>query len=377
MQLPVRAIWVFHTAARVGSISRAAEELSVTPSAVTQQIQSLELQLGVSLLAKVGRRIVLTEAGERYFSTITERDGTHRGGDRHDPRIPFGHHAGGARDADAVEQMAAAAPVAFSTPIRTWRCAWTGPTSPRTSTANSSILKFGTATATGPACSSRACRRKPSFRPALRPGAAGSLDAADLPRFRLIHSVKSQAQWSRWFALAGVQPQERWRRVLFDRSHMAIDAAVDGMGIALESTMMMERELSAGALVCPVAHPPSASARHAMDRLSARSPAPQEGPDLPRLAAGRARGRARRANISGSRPQRPDRRSVAVSIRSASRRSVHQSSTAGSSVANWLAEQRRPAKWSLRWPSRCSISPNGPSRKANVTSPSCWRRKSR
>ena len=71
MQLPVRAIWVFHTAAQLGSISKAAEELSVTPSAVTQQIQSLELQLGVSLLAKAGRRIVLTEAGERYFSMIT------------------------------------------------------------------------------------------------------------------------------------------------------------------------------------------------------------------------------------------------------------------------------------------------------------------
>ena len=39
MQLPVRAIWVFHMAAQLGSISKAAEELSVTPSAVTQQIQ--------------------------------------------------------------------------------------------------------------------------------------------------------------------------------------------------------------------------------------------------------------------------------------------------------------------------------------------------
>ena len=48
---------MFHTAAQLGSISKAAEELSVT-SAVTQQIQSLELQLGVSLLAKAGRRIV-------------------------------------------------------------------------------------------------------------------------------------------------------------------------------------------------------------------------------------------------------------------------------------------------------------------------------
>lgn len=72
MQLPVRAIWVFHAAAQLGSISKAAEQLGVTPSAVTQQIQSLELQLGVSLLSKMGRRILLTEAGERYFAMITD-----------------------------------------------------------------------------------------------------------------------------------------------------------------------------------------------------------------------------------------------------------------------------------------------------------------
>jgi DNA-binding transcriptional LysR family regulator len=68
--------------------------------------------------------------------------------------------------------------------------------------------------------------------------------------------VKSQVQWSQWFALAGAMPEVEWRRLLFDRSHMAIDAAVDGLGVALESTLMMWRELRDGALVCPVANPP-------------------------------------------------------------------------------------------------------------------------
>ena len=72
MQIPVKAIWVFHAAAKAGSVSRAAEEFGVTPSAVTQQIQALEVQLGVSLLTKMGRRVALTEAGERYFATITD-----------------------------------------------------------------------------------------------------------------------------------------------------------------------------------------------------------------------------------------------------------------------------------------------------------------
>ena len=72
MQLPMRAICVFHAAAKAGSISKAAAELNVTPSAVTQQIQLLELQLGTSLMVKVGRRIALTEAGERYFTSIRD-----------------------------------------------------------------------------------------------------------------------------------------------------------------------------------------------------------------------------------------------------------------------------------------------------------------
>ena len=40
---------------------------------------------------------------------------------------------------------------------------------------------------------------------------------------------------------------------------MAIDAAVNGIGVALESDLMMWRELQSGVLVCPVRHPPHAS----------------------------------------------------------------------------------------------------------------------
>src|SRR3954452_17993987 len=72
MHLPLRAITVFHAAARAGSVSRAAQELGVTPSAVSQQIASLEMYLGTSLIVKSGRRVVLTEAGERYFEMIAE-----------------------------------------------------------------------------------------------------------------------------------------------------------------------------------------------------------------------------------------------------------------------------------------------------------------
>ena len=57
MSIPIRAISVFHMAARAGSISRAADELGVTPSAVSQQIHALEAHIGTALMAKAGRGV--------------------------------------------------------------------------------------------------------------------------------------------------------------------------------------------------------------------------------------------------------------------------------------------------------------------------------
>jgi len=59
--------------------------------------------------------------------------------------------------------------------------------------------------------------------------------------------------------MSKVTPPNQIRRVLFDRSHMAIDAAADGIGLALESSLMMWRELREGSLVCPVRKPPRIS----------------------------------------------------------------------------------------------------------------------
>lgn len=259
MHLPMRAIAVFHAAARAGSVSRAAQELGVTPSAVSQQIASLEVYLGTSLMVKSGRRVVLTEAGERYFEMIAENVD---------------------RISDATQNvrghLSAKSLSVRATPSLSTK--WLLPRLGRFLDANPHLdvridatneptdfsregvdieIRHGEGNWPGlfvegvveerflPVCS-------PSFCP------AGTLDAADLPGHRLIHSVKSQMQWGRWFAAAGVAPTV-WRRVLFDRSHMSIDAAVNGIGIALESDLMMWRELREGALVCPLRRPPPAS----------------------------------------------------------------------------------------------------------------------
>jgi len=57
----------FYTAARMGSISRAAEQLMVTPPAVTMQVKQLEEAVGIRLLVREGNAVRLTHSGEELF----------------------------------------------------------------------------------------------------------------------------------------------------------------------------------------------------------------------------------------------------------------------------------------------------------------------
>ncbi|ANN79297.1 LysR substrate-binding domain-containing protein [Bordetella flabilis] len=64
------ALQAFEATARLGTFSRAAEELSLTHSAVYRQVASLEARLGVQLFTRVRRRIALTDHGAEYAGRI-------------------------------------------------------------------------------------------------------------------------------------------------------------------------------------------------------------------------------------------------------------------------------------------------------------------
>ncbi|WP_396432058.1 LysR substrate-binding domain-containing protein [Limnohabitans sp.] len=257
MTLPLRAIAVFDVVARCCSLTKAAAELYVTPSAVSQQIHALELHLGTTLLKKAGRGVVLTEAGERYFEMIAE-----------DVQ----------RITEATQRIrgfrSRAALTVRTTP--TLGSKWLLPRLQRFLDANPDVELRLNAT-TEPTDFSREDvdveirhgegqwpgvfvegLAEETYMPVCAPSyaQANSMEAAELQQHRLIHSVKAQLQWAQWFTSAGVTPSAEWSRLLFDRSHMAIDAATDGLGVALESNLMMWRELRHGTLVCPVRNPP-------------------------------------------------------------------------------------------------------------------------
>lgn len=64
---PLNSLKGFESTARLSSASKAAEELHITPPAITHQIQSLEQSLGVDLFLRVGRKLILTEAGKTLY----------------------------------------------------------------------------------------------------------------------------------------------------------------------------------------------------------------------------------------------------------------------------------------------------------------------
>jgi LysR family glycine cleavage system transcriptional activator len=67
---PLACLLPFEAAARLGSFSRAAEELHITQAAISRQIRALEEDLGTSLFERRNRAVFLTEAGRRFAYSL-------------------------------------------------------------------------------------------------------------------------------------------------------------------------------------------------------------------------------------------------------------------------------------------------------------------
>ena len=125
----------------------------------------------------------------------------------------------------------------------------------------------------------------------------------DLLQYQLIQSDNKQVRWPSWFALNGTNLPSSLRGSRFDRSFLAIAAAADGLGIALESTLLAEREILSGRLVAPLAGK-TKDIRYVGHYLVFPKPSRQSGPDpgLRAMARARTRNRARSPALSVSGP---------------------------------------------------------------------------
>src|SRR5690606_33129275 len=90
---PLTALRAFEAAARLGSVSRAADELHVTHGAVSRQIKALEAELGLPLFEREGRGLRPTAAGQRLGEAAREAFATLREGVRELRRASTGPRA--------------------------------------------------------------------------------------------------------------------------------------------------------------------------------------------------------------------------------------------------------------------------------------------
>ncbi len=246
---PTASLQAFEAVARRRSFALAAAELHVTASAISHQLARLESQLGVRLLERSAHGVRLSAAGERYLSRVA------------------GALAAIAAATDDLKQGVANSLYVHSSPsIATL---WLMPRLPRFALANPAIsLNLSAAHVhsdftLGPADLDirYGVPRwpdlvvEPLFEESVLPLASPAFIRAhrlkrveQLLEVPLIQSNVNVVQWNDWFAVFSGQRAPEQFSLRFDRAQMAMDAAVLGLGVALESATMAGRHLQEGTL---------------------------------------------------------------------------------------------------------------------------------
>jgi len=251
----LNALKAFEAAARHESFTRAAEELCVTQGAVSHQVKALEAELGVKLFNREHQRLVITEAGRGYLAVV--RDAF--------DRIASGTERLLQRQRTGMLTVSTSPNFAAKWLVhRLGRFAEAHPDIDLRVSASMHHVDFaredvdlairhGDGQAPGLHVV-RLCAEEvfPVCSPKLVGGRNGLRKPADLSRHTLLH-VNDRQEWARWLEAVGVGNGEVSHGPVLNQASMAIDAAVDGQGVALARTALAAWDLIGGRLVRPFA----------------------------------------------------------------------------------------------------------------------------
>jgi len=275
---PLNALRVFEAAARLGSFKAAAAELCVTPSAVSHQVAHLESVLKTPLFQRDGRRLALSPAGDAYRRRIH----------------------------DALSQLAVAteafvaggrAPTLTVLAAPSFASKWlmprlndfldahpalrvrveAGMDRRQLGAADVGIFYGAPAAARDLAVTPLVAERMLVLcSPALLEKGPPLRTPADLAAHVLI-DANNRLRWRRWLADRGVEDMAIRREMSVGRSTMAIEAAVKGLGVILESDFLTAEEIADGRLVEPFGQGDEAPAEDAY-YLATHAGIAQDGP---------------------------------------------------------------------------------------------------
>lgn len=247
---PTHELHAFESAARTGSISNAARELSLTQSAVSRQIKTLEERLGLELFVREKQSIRLTLAGQSYARDIREALRRVSTASLNIRANPLGGTLNlGILPTFGTRWLAARLPRFVARYPGININFFTRPT-PFDFNLDSidAAIHFGKAEWPGAATS-------PLFSESVLPVGSPSLLAQhefrapqDVRKAPLLILLSRPDAWERWLEGQGTQP-DGIHGMMFDLFEMLIRAARNGLGLALVPTFLVEEELAAGLLV--------------------------------------------------------------------------------------------------------------------------------
>lgn len=251
---PLNALRAFEAAGRLGSFKEAATELHVTQGAVSQHVRLLEDWLGVPMFDRHSRRVTLTPAARAYLDDIG----------------PLFDRLAHATATYGVPRAVARTLLVNASATFTLR--WLVPRLARfraehpdvevkVETSNAPldslqdnpdiIIRGGPDTFYGyamrpflveerlPVCSPALLQQLPLHTP------------ADLQRHTLLHTSSLPRLWPDWLASAGIANLRPAATLTFDHFYLTLQAAIDGIGIAMGPSALVSDDLATGRLVAP------------------------------------------------------------------------------------------------------------------------------
>jgi LysR family glycine cleavage system transcriptional activator len=248
---PLNALRAFEAAARLLSFTKAAEELNITPSAISHQIRGLEAYLGLRLFRRSARALMLTDEGQAYLPAL---------------RDAFdGIHAATARL--AARQAAGALTVSL---LSSFAVRWLIPRLPRFQARHPAIevrlsttvrvvdfrredvdcaIRHGSGHWAG--LSAELLLKEELF-PVCSPALAAGLRAPrDLARQTRFQVIARPDDWRIWLTAIGITDIDPESGPQFETSDMALRAAAEGLGVAIGSSALAADDLGKGRLIAP------------------------------------------------------------------------------------------------------------------------------
>jgi LysR family glycine cleavage system transcriptional activator len=256
---PHAAFRAFEAAARHASFAKAADELGVSPAAVSQQIQSLEAYAGQPLFRRLGRGVELTDVGRAAFRHATEGLNALAEAARV-MRLPLRSQRVAVSAAPSLAMKWLAPRLQHFKEAHPEVEVWVSAEMNIVDFAHSDLdlaLRYGPGgykdvnaerlmpEAVVPICS-----------PLLLEGQGGLKNPEDLKRFELLHDESPDKDpacptWEMWLIARGVAGVDSQKGLRLNPSSLVIEAAIAGKGVALAKRQLAAADIALGRLIAP------------------------------------------------------------------------------------------------------------------------------